>query len=116
MYCITETWLSDFVFDGEILSCGYVLYCKDRPTHGGGVLVAVNELLISSLIPSPIDLEVVTVLVGQNDSVISCVYVPPDSSFSYIDSFVDFFFWSYPLLVSVLLLVISIFQTLIGIL
>ena len=93
MYCITETWLSDFVCDGEILPRGYVLYRKDRPTRGGGVLVAVNELLISSLIPSPIDLEVVTVLVGQNDSVISCVYVPPDSSFSYIDSLVDFF-WS----------------------
>ena len=90
MYCITETWLSDFVSHGEILPHGYVLY-HNRPTRGGGVLVAVNELLISSLIPSPIDLEVVTVLAGQNDSVISCVYVPPDSSFSYIDSLVDFF-------------------------
>ena len=110
MHCITETWLSDFVFDGEILPRGYVLYRKDRPTRGGGVLVAVNELLISSLIPSPIDLEVVTVLVGQNDSLISCVYVPPDSSL------LIFFLVLYPLLVSVLLLVISIFQTLIGIL
>ena len=35
--CLTETWLSDHVSDGEILPNGFVLYCKDRPTCGGGV-------------------------------------------------------------------------------
>ena len=91
MLCITETWLSDYVSDGEILPHGYVLYRKDRPSRGGGVLVAVTESLFSSIIPSPPDLEIVSVKIGQgNDSVISCVYVPPDSLLSYIYSLVHF--------------------------
>ena len=61
IYCVTETWLSDFIFDHEILPCGYSLYHKDRSSRGGGVLIAVSDLISSSLIPSPPDLEVITV-------------------------------------------------------
>ena len=88
---MTETWLTDFVCDGEILPYGYVLYRKDRPLRGGGVLVAVKESLYSCIISSPSDLEIVTVKIGQgNDSVISCVYVPPESPLSYVSSLVNF--------------------------
>ena len=38
--CPTETWLPDHVSDGEILPNDFALYCKDRPTRGGGVLIA----------------------------------------------------------------------------
>ena len=61
VYCITETWLSDFVFDCEILPCGYTFYRKDRASHGGGVLIAVNDLLSSTLLSSPPGLEVITI-------------------------------------------------------
>ena len=88
MLYITKTWLSDYVSDGEILPHGYVLYRKDRPSRGGGVLVAVTESLFSSIIPFPPDLEIVSV--QGNDFVISCVYVPPDSSLSYVSSLVHF--------------------------
>jgi len=39
--CVTETWLSELVFDKEILPSHYAIYCKDRGSCGGGVLVAV---------------------------------------------------------------------------
>ena len=46
IFCICETWLSDFVYDHEILPCNYSIYRKDRMSRGGGVLVAVNNVLI----------------------------------------------------------------------
>ena len=49
--CLTETWLSDHVSDGEILPNGFVLYRKDRPTRGGGVLIAVKSAVPSSSCP-----------------------------------------------------------------
>ena len=49
--CITETWLNSSIFDLEILSTNYFIYCKDRCTHGGGVLVALEESIPSSKFP-----------------------------------------------------------------
>ena len=40
------------------------VYRKERPTHGGGVLVAIKQSLTSSIIPSPSDLEIVSVKIG----------------------------------------------------
>ena len=48
--CLTETWPSDFVCNGEILPNDYVLYQKDRPSRGGGVLIAVRDFLPSSFL------------------------------------------------------------------
>ena len=87
VFCITETWLSDSIYDGEILSYDYTLYRKDRLSRGGGVLVAVNCSIPSSLLPSPPDLEVASVKCGLNTELILCtVYVPPNSSESYLTS------------------------------
>ena len=47
--CITETWLIDLIYDKEILPNKFTLYCKDRESRGGGVLIAVNDLLPSIL-------------------------------------------------------------------
>ena len=88
---ITETWLSDFVCNGEILPNDYVLYGKDRPSRGGGVLIAVRDFLPSSFISSPSDLEILSIKIGQSyDLVFCCIYVPPESSLSYISSLVHF--------------------------
>ena len=90
VFCITETWLSDQISDGEILPSNFVLYRKDRPSRGGGVLIAVQESMYSTLISSPRDLEVVSVRLGlDNHFVICCVYVPPDSSVLYFSSLVN---------------------------
>ena len=87
--CVTETWLSQSIYDGEILPSDYVLYRKDRPSRGGGVLVAVKDFIPSFSISSPPDLEIVSVKLGQSDDlVICCVYVPPDAPLSYVSSLV----------------------------
>ena len=90
--CVTETWLSEFIANGEILPNDYTFYCKDRPSHGGGVMIAVKSSPFTSLISSPSDLEVVCIKtdIGSDTLVICCVYVPPDSSLSYISSLVKF--------------------------
>uniref|UniRef100_A0A1X7SEB5 Uncharacterized protein n=1 Tax=Amphimedon queenslandica TaxID=400682 RepID=A0A1X7SEB5_AMPQE len=35
---VTETWLSDYIFDNEILPDGYSVFRCDRLSRGGGVL------------------------------------------------------------------------------
>ena len=90
--CVTETWLSDFIADGEILPTDYILYRKDRLSRGGGVMIAVKSSLFTSLISSPSDLEVVCIKmdIGSDILLICCVYVPPDSSISYVSSLANF--------------------------
>ena len=85
IYCITETWLSDSIFDCEILPCGYTLYRKDRASRGGGVLIAVHDSLSSTLVPSPPELEVITINLNfQNDPITLCtVYCSPNSCEDY---------------------------------
>ena len=107
VFCITETWLSEKIFNGEILPSCYVLFRCDRPSLGGGVLIAVHKSLSSTLILSPSDLEVVLVKLGLNNPVvICCVYVPPNSTFLYISSLVNYLT---KIVLNVSLLVISIF-------
>ena len=80
IYCITETWLSNSVFDCEILPCEYTLYHKERGSRGGGVLIAVSDSVPSVLISSPEELEIITV----NIPITLCtVYVPPNSGDDY---------------------------------
>ena len=87
--CLTETWLSDHISDDEILPNGFVLYHKDRPKRGGGVLIAVKSCVPSSSVPSPPDLEVISVEVGiKHDFVLCSVYIPPDSPACLISSLV----------------------------
>ena len=85
IYCITETWLSNPVFDCEILPCEYTVYHKDRGSRGGGVLIAVHESVPSVLISSPEELEIITVnlncLIGP--ITLCTVYVPPNSGDDY---------------------------------
>ena len=45
IYSITETWLSNFVYDHEIIPSKFNIYCKDRKSRGSGELVAINESL-----------------------------------------------------------------------
>lgn len=42
IFALTETWLSDSVNDAEIFDDRYMIFRKDRPTRGGGVLLAVR--------------------------------------------------------------------------
>ena len=89
VFCLTETWLSDFVFNSEVLPYDFIVYRKDRPSRGGGVLVAVHDSIPSLLLSSPSDLEIVSI--KHNYDYISCaVYIPPHSSESYVFSVVQY--------------------------
>ena len=102
IYAITETWLTSSIFDGELLPSDYSIYRHDRPTRGGGVLIAVHHTYPSRQIPSPSHLEILSVLIGR---FLICVsYIPPNSplslcseAFQYFESIVT----SYPRVVIV---------------
>jgi len=64
--CITETWLSSDICDNEILR-------NDRDSRGGGVLIAIRDSITSSIIPSPSNIEVISVLISMQTSFIICV-------------------------------------------
>ena len=88
--CVYETWLSDNIHDHEILPDNFILYRKDRPSRGGGVLIAVVSSYHSVTLSSP-DLEVVTVKLGlDHELVICCVYVPPSASHSYVGLLINY--------------------------
>ena len=76
-----ETWLSNYIFNNEILPTGYTIYRRDRLSRGGGVLIAVRNSISLWLVSTPADLEVVTIGVQlQHLVILSCVYVPPSAS------------------------------------
>ena len=92
IFCICESWLLDSVYDQEILPSNYIIYRKDRPSRGGGVLVAVNNVFESMCLPSPSDLETVTIKIGCSLDLILCTsYVPPNPSDMYICDLLDYF-------------------------
>ena len=79
--CVSETWLSNHIFDNEILPNGYAIYRKDRSSRGGGILITIKDNLASSLIPSPSDIETITIKISISNPIIIClVYIPPNSS------------------------------------
>ena len=85
--CITETWLSDAVFDNEIIPKNYSIYRKDRKSRGGGVLVAISDSISSNLIPSPNTLELIAVSINRGVSfVLCCIYIAPNSDSVYCNS------------------------------
>ena len=85
IFCITETWLSNGIFDNEVLPHGYNIYRKDRNSRGGGVLLAITDCITSSQLPSP-DVEIITVLISTDQPfIISVAYIPPNSNDAYHD-------------------------------
>ena len=91
-FCITETWLSDYVFDREILPCGFTLPRKDGQSRGGGVLIAVSSSVASCKLPSPPDVEAIAVNITLNKlQIVVCnCHIPPNSGDSYLDTLLTF--------------------------
>ena len=88
---VTETWLSDYIFDNEILPSGYNIFRADRPSRWGGVLLAVSSDLPVSLLHCHTDPCIVTFrLLSPSPIVVCSVYVPPsqdDSAHSFLLSY-----------------------------
>ena len=90
---LTETWLSDCIFDNEILPCNYTLFRKDRPSRGGGVLIAVNNNISCQRLNLPDDLEIICIKLNLKDQITVCVtYVPPNSTTTYYDNLFSFLY------------------------
>ena len=53
---ITETWLSDFILDNEVIPSNYTIIYTDKSSHGGGVMLSVSNLISFSIIPLPMRL------------------------------------------------------------
>ena len=54
IFAITETWLTNYIYNNEILPSNFAIYRNDRESRGGGVLLAVDLylfLLRLSLVP-----------------------------------------------------------------
>ena len=45
VYCFTKTWLNVSIKDYEVISEGFILYCKDRSNRGGGALGKVEHCI-----------------------------------------------------------------------
>ena len=50
---LTETWLTDSIFNNEILPRDFSIYRKDRRSIGGGVLLAARDCLSNKVLSSP---------------------------------------------------------------
>jgi len=61
VYGITETWLSDHIYNNEILPIDYVIYRKDHSSRGGGIMLTCNNCISSRCLPTPQNIEVLVV-------------------------------------------------------
>jgi len=52
IYCLTETWLSEHIYNDELFPPNYAIYRKDRSSRGG-VLLAIDMSIPSRILPSP---------------------------------------------------------------
>ena len=78
---VSETWQSSHTLDGEILPTGYTIYRQDREGRGGGVLVAVSNLIPSTRVHVSSTSELLVIHLATNPTTdICCAYIPPTSS------------------------------------
>jgi len=85
---ITETWLFNSIFDNKILPTNYRIYRNDRSSRGGGVLLAVQDTIISKTLSSPANIEMLTIEAEISQTIIflCVVYLPPNPTLSQIQS------------------------------
>ena len=85
IYVLTETWLSSFFLNRELIPTGFSIYRRDRKSRGGGVMIAVHNSLSSRQLFFPSHLEVLTVEVSVSFPILICVvYIPPSCNSNYL--------------------------------
>ena len=78
---VTETWLSDSIFNNEVLPNGYSVYCKDRQSRGGVLIGSTASHISSSFLYSLSDPDVLTVKLFLPFPIVICaVYIPPSAT------------------------------------
>jgi hypothetical protein len=90
LLCITETWLASDIADNEILPNGFTIYRRDRSSHGGGVLIAISNSLLSRLLEIALDVELIAIqILLPITTTVACIYIPPLSSVASITAIVN---------------------------
>ena len=91
LICVTETWLSDHIFDHEIIPSQYSIYRNDRTTRGGGVMIAIQDIIPATLFSPPDHLEIITVrLELQNPVLLCCIYISPSPDRTILNDVISF--------------------------
>ena len=72
--CVSETWLSLYIFDREILPINYTIFRRDKPTRGRGVLIAVRNCIPISPISIPMCDNVESLSVHLTPVIVCCTY------------------------------------------
>ena len=57
LFGVTKSWLTNKIFDNEILPNGYALIRKDHGSRGGGVMLAISKSLSYQVLVTPPSLE-----------------------------------------------------------
>ena len=84
IFAVTETWLTPQIFDREILPFGYFIYRHNRGSRGGGVLVAISNLIPSNRVQLQSSCELLVIhLKLHKDTFVCCTYFPPSSPVLY---------------------------------
>ena len=79
------------MLDSEILPHGYTIYRTYRGSRGGRVMIAVSHEFPNEQLPSPPNLEVVTVSTPLVPAIICCmVYVPPNARVEYHTELINY--------------------------
>ena len=91
IFAITETWLTNYIYNNEILPSNFAIYRNDRESRGGGVLLAVDLSIPTKVISSLNDIEAIAVhLLTRNPIKLCVVYNPPNSGLLYQQKLLSF--------------------------
>ena len=80
--CLSETWLHPDMLDAEVLIEGFVLFRADRlaRTRGGAAIYLREDLAATIMLEFSNDaVEIVGVKIDPTDTLLICVYRPPDT-------------------------------------
>ena len=82
----TETWLKPNVLDSEIFCSSFTIYRRDRRSFAGGLLIAIQNSVLSELVILPDFILVynneflaVRIVFASQTIFLTCSYIPPQS-------------------------------------
>ena len=89
IFCVTETWLTRWVYDNGILPANFTIYRRDRCTRGG-VFISVSNAISSRLVHFSDTIEMIIIELALVPKVLfRCLYIPPASSDQYLLEVLD---------------------------
>ena len=83
-FCITETWLTDFVANNEIAPENYTIYHRDRGSRGGVMIAVSNTILQTSFLIYLIRINISVELYISPKILLICLYIPPGCTDLYL--------------------------------